>query len=331
MYMKHLVPCKKYVLNAFIYLNKETKLNNVCILKKLEVAMDLFIAHLVQGLALTFLGLWHIINSIKSYLVKGPSNFTIRFWYHFNTPYFKFKHLELVSILSFSILAILMQILDFPHFHYAFKLDNFEHATMFIHLALFSGFSLLTELTDSLELFSGFVGILVSSVFSQELFLLHFHSTDHVGPEGHYHWLLQLIVFVSLIASLAATVFPNSFNVAIVLSISLIFQGCWFINMGFMLYIPTFVPEGCVMNLAMESASEIHGAVTCGSKEADFRAKGLANLQFSWILSVIMIFAGIVCLKLAKKFTIVDRLEYERIQSKVADSTVVNEGFKPAK
>ncbi|XP_004507372.1 uncharacterized protein [Cicer arietinum] len=293
--------------------------------------MGLFLAHLVQGFALTFLGLWHIINTIKSYIVKGPSNFTVRFWYQLNTSQFKLKHLELVSILSFSILAILIQILDFPYFHYAFKLDNFEHATMFIHLALFAGFSLSTELTDSLELFSGFVGILASSVFSQELFLLHFHSTDHVGLEGHYHWLLQLIVFVSLASALAATIFPNSFNAAIVLSVSIIFQGCWFINMGFMLWIPAFVPEGCVMNLGRESGSEIHGAVTCGSKEADFRAKGLANLQFSWILSAIMIFAGVVCLKLAKKCTIVDRLEYERIQSKVMDSTVVNEGFKQAK
>lgn len=290
--------------------------------------MGLFLAHMVQGLALSLLGLWHIINTIKSYLVKGPANFTIRFWYQFNS---RFKHLELVSILSFSILAILMQILDFPNFKYAFKLDNFEHATMFIHLALFAGFSLSNELTDSLELFSGFVGILVSSVFSQELFLLHFHSTDHVGLEGHYHWLLQLIVFVSLVSALAATIFPNSFNAAIVLSISIIFQGCWFINTGLMLWVPSFVPEGCVMNLGRGSGNEVLGAVTCGSKEADFRARGLANLQFSWILSAIMIFAGIICLKLARKCAIVDRLEYERIQIKGIDSTMVNEGFKQAK
>lgn len=295
------------------------------------VAMGLFLAHLVQGLALALLGLWHIINTIRSYLVKGPANFTVRFWYQLSTPHSGLKHLELVSILSFSLLAILMQVVDFPHFHFTFKLDNFEHATMFIHLALFAGFSLSTELTDSLDLFSGFVGILASSLFSQELFLLHFHSTDHVGLEGHYHWLLQLIVFVSLVAALAATVLPNSFNAALVLSISIIFQGCWFINMGFMLWIPAFVPEGCVMNLAKASGNEILGAVTCGSKEADFRARGLANLQFSWILSAIMIFAGIVCLKLARKCTIVDRLEYERIQSKGVDSTMANEGLKQAK
>ncbi|KAK7264355.1 hypothetical protein RJT34_31962 [Clitoria ternatea] len=293
--------------------------------------MSLFVAHTVQGSALVLLGIWHIINTIRSYLVKGPANFTVRFWYQVNIPQCGLKHLELVSILTFSILAILMQVLDFPHFHYAFKLDNFEHATMFIHLALFAGFSLSIELTGSLDLFSGFVGILASSVFSQELFLLHFHSTDHVGLEGHYHWLLQVIVLVSLVSVLAATFFPNSFNAALVLSISIIFQGFWFINMGFMLYIPDFVPEGCVMNLAKARGNQIPGAVTCGSKEAEFRARGLANLQFSWILSANLILAGIICLKLARKCNIRNRLEYERIQSKGADIAMTNEGFKQAR
>lgn len=329
--------CVPYLLwlQCFIYLNEGIEFESGCLLKRIFFLsfMGFFVAHVVQGSALALLGLWHTIHTIRSYLVKGPANFTVRFWYQFNTtPQSRLKHLELVSILSFSILAFFDQILDFPHFHYAFKLDNFEHATMFIHLALFAGFSLSTELTDSLDLFSGFVGILASSVFSQELFLLHFHSTDHVGLEGHYHWLLQLIVLVSLVSSLAATIFPNNFNAALVLSISLIFQGCWFINMGFMLWIPSFVPEGCAMNLAKPSGHEIIGAVTCSSKEADFRARGLANLQFSWILSSILIFAGIICLKLSRKCTITtNRLEYERIQTKGAtDSALANEGFKQA-
>lgn len=322
-----------HICYGFIYLNEGIELKNDCLVKRKNknIIMGSFVGHTVQGSALALLGLWHTIHTIRSYLVKGPANFTVRFWYQFNTFHSRLKHLELVSILSFSILAIFMQILDFPHFRYAFKLDNFEHATMFIHLALFAGFSLSTELTDSLDLFSGFVGILASSVFSQELFLLHFHSTDHVGLEGHYHWLLQLIVLVSLVSALAATIFPTNFNAALVLSISVIFQGCWFINMGFVLWIPSFVPEGCVMNLAKASGHEILGAVTCASKEADFRARGLANLQFSWILSAILIFSGIICLKLARKCTIANRLEYERIQTKGADSALANEGFKQAR
>ncbi|PRQ23384.1 hypothetical protein RchiOBHm_Chr6g0260741 [Rosa chinensis] len=73
----------------------------------------------------------------------------------------------------------------------------------------------------------------MASIFCQELFLLHFHSTDHVGLEGHYHWLLQLIVFASVMAALAATCCQTSLLAALVLSISVVFQGCWFMNMGF--------------------------------------------------------------------------------------------------
>ncbi|KAF7810930.1 transmembrane protein 45B [Senna tora] len=299
--------------------------------------MGTFVGHIVPGLALTLLGLWHTINTIKAYFLKGPSNFTVRFWYQFTTLHSKLKHLELISILSFSILAIFIQILDFPFFRFAFKLDNFEHASMFMHLAVFASFTLCAEFfTDSSSeknLLSGFIGILASSVFGQELFLLHFHSTDHVGLEGHYHWLLQLIVLISLLASIAATSFPTSFPAALVLSISVMLQGCWFLNMGFMLWVPAFVPQGCTMNDLTKAISGyghghghgMVGAITCASDEADFRARALANLQFSWTISAILILSGLVCLKSARKPTNSERLtEYQRLHSRVADSIIIS-------
>lgn len=254
--------------------------------------MGTFVGHIVPGLSLTFLGLWHTINTIRAYCLKGSSKFTVRFWYPYNGPFSTLKHLELIFILSFSLFSIFMQILDFPYFHFAFKLDNFEHATMFLHLAIFACFTICADITQTSEILSGIPGILVASVFGQELFLIHFHSADHVGLEGHYHWLLQLVVFVSLVAALSATSFPTCFLSALVLSNSVVFQGCWFVNMGFMLWSPDFVPQGCTMQLAEANSTDMHGAITCGSSEADSRARALANLQFSWILSGILILTG---------------------------------------
>jgi|UniRef100_A0A2N9F0S9 hypothetical protein len=294
--------------------------------------MGTFVGHMVPGLALTLLGLWHTINTIRAYFLKGPSNFRIRFWYPFGGSLSKLKHLELILILSFSVFAILMQILDYPFFRFAYRLDNFEHATMFLHLVVFAGFTLSAELIHSLDILSGVVGILAATVFGQELFLLRFHSADHVGLEGHYHWLLQLIVSISFIVALAATFFPTSFPAALVLSISVVFQGCWFMIMGFMLWVPQFVPKGCVMVLAEVSSDYMLGAISCNSKEADLRAKALANLQFSWILSGILIFTGCICLKLAGKCTLIrgQSTEYEQLHSRGVDLPVSIDGFKQA-
>eukprot|EP00257_Ricinus_communis_P016468 XP_015574641.1 uncharacterized protein LOC8275540 isoform X2 [Ricinus communis] len=279
--------------------------------------MGTFVGHFVPALALILLGLWHTINTVRAYCLKGSTSFNAKFWYPFYGTLSRLKHFELIFVLSFSAFAIIVQILDFPLLRYAFKLDNFEHATMFLHLAIFSGFTLFTEITHSSEILSGVSGILASSVFGQELFLLHFHSTDHVGLEGHYHWLLQLIVFVSLVSALAATNFPSSFPAALVLSISVVFQGCWFMNMGFMLWVPNLIPEGCVMQLSEANTYGMHGAVTCGSIDADLRARALANLQFSWILAAILLFTGGACLKSAGRCTSrVQSIEYEQLHNK---------------
>ncbi|KAF5727230.1 transmembrane protein 45A [Tripterygium wilfordii] len=291
--------------------------------------MGTFIGHIVPGLALTFLGLWHAVNIIRTYCRRTSDKFTVKFWYPLCGPLSKLKHMELTLILSFSMLAIVMQVLDFPSLRFAFKLDNFEHVSMFLHLVIFAGFTLLTELTHSSDILSGVTGILAASVFGQELFLLHFHSADHVGLEGHYHWLLQLIVFVSLLAAVAATTFPNSFPAALILSISVIFQGSWFMNMGFMLWVPEFVPKGCYMQMAKTSTDHMLGAVTCGSHGADLRAKSLVNLQFSWILGGISAFTGSLCLKLAgtsapgRQST-----EYKQLQNKGGDVPITIEGSK---
>ncbi|XP_052179404.1 uncharacterized protein LOC127792834 [Diospyros lotus] len=293
--------------------------------------MGTLVGHLIPGLALVLLGLWHTINTISDYRLKGSSNFVSSFWYSFKSPTSKLKHLELLLVLSFSIFSISMQVLDYPSFRFSFKLDNFEHATMFLHLAIFAGFNLCTELTHSSEVLSGMSGLLAASVFGQELFLLHYHSADHIGLEGHYHWLLQIIVFVSLMASLSATSFHASFPAALVLALSVVFQGCWFINMGFMLWVPKFVPQGCAVRLADASSNNMLGAVICQSREAVLRARALANMQFSWILAGIMTFTACTCLNFARNFKPRGQsMEYEQLQSRGADVSVAITGFKQA-
>ncbi|KFK36010.1 hypothetical protein AALP_AA4G066000 [Arabis alpina] len=284
--------------------------------------MGTFLGHFVPGLSLAFLGLWHLFNTIRYYCLKGPETFSSKFWF----PFPKLKHLELISILFFSFLAIILLTLDFPNFNFSsFKPDNLEHASMFLHLIIFACFALFCELTLCSDLFSGLIGILSASVFAQELFLLHFHSTDHLGLEGHYHFLLQLIAFVSFSSALASASFPKSFSAALVLSVSVMFQGCWFLNMGFMLWVPGYAPRGCVSNTSTfdNKRSIVHNsAVACESPGAEVRAKALANLQFSWILSAILIITCALCFKFSGKVVLPKNRsssEYERLSRQGSD------------
>ncbi|KAK1278680.1 hypothetical protein QJS04_geneDACA017169 [Acorus gramineus] len=224
--------------------------------------MGTFTGHIVPGLAFALLGLWHVLNTIKSYTTKPPTTpFKSRTWHPINTPLIPLRRLEPLAILSFSLAAIAAQFFDNHS-----PLPSLEHATMFIHLAIFASASLATDADARAPL----LDVLVASVFAQELFLLRFHSTDHVGFEGHYHWLLQLVVAVSLASSAALLCVPNSFHAALVRAVSLVLQGCWFANMAFALWVPGLAFEGC-----------FEGA--CATVEADARARALANLQFSWV------------------------------------------------
>ncbi|KAF6151847.1 hypothetical protein GIB67_010421 [Kingdonia uniflora] len=278
--------------------------------------MGTFVGHIVPGLTLALLGLWHTFNTIKAYNLKGKTKFHSRFWYPFNIPFYSFKYLELILIFSFSIFAIVMQVLDFPLLKISLKLDNLEHATMFVHLVIYAGFTLAVELMHSPECLMGLTGILATTVFSQELLLLHFHSADHTGLEGHCHWLLQLIVVVSLTSCIAMTSFSSSFVPAIVLSISVMFQGFWFINMGLMLWVPQFVPKECTTRLLEGGLKVMVSAVTCETEEAGMRAKALATLEFSWLLAGIVILTSFMSLMLSGKCVERNRpSEYEQLHS----------------
>lgn len=117
-----------------------------------------------------------------------------------------------------------------------------------------------------------------------------------MGIEGQYHWLLQIVIFVSLVTTLLGIGYPNSFLNGFVRSFSILFQGVWFIVMGFMLWTPEYIPKDCFLNL-----EEGHHVVRCHSHEAVERAKSLVNISFSWYLVGVTIFCLSVYLVMTQK------------------------------
>ncbi|MCO5567780.1 hypothetical protein L7F22_021476 [Adiantum nelumboides] len=258
--------------------------------------MGTFIGHVAPGVGFLIIGLWHLFNTLRNY-ARSPWNFETRPWFPSKLCGGKLRHIELYAIMGGSLLSIASELFIGPQRHQPLAddlsippehLNNFEHSTISLFLFMYALVAWLSDTGSPNDaengvvrmLPFGLVHIVGALAFAQELLLFHLHSADHMGLEGHYHWLLQLIIWVSLVSTLMEVSWPQSFLVALVRTLSIVFQGVWFIQMGFVLWIPMFTPKGCALK-----RKELHQVVRCDSEEFTMRAKALATLQFSWYLA----------------------------------------------
>lgn len=181
-----------------------------------------------------------------------------------------------------------------PAKHHPFDVDgtipsnhlrNFEHSSISMSFFVYAASAVLLDRIGP-KAQCGLTQLIGAIAFGQELLLFHLHSTDHKGLEGQYHLLLELLAVVSLTTTLMGIGLPGSFLVSFVRSLSIFFQGVWFIVMGYMLWTPELIPKGCLLH-----SDDGHQIVTCASEEALHRAKSLVNVQFSWLIVGITIFA----------------------------------------
>ncbi|EXC34497.1 hypothetical protein L484_019094 [Morus notabilis] len=267
--------------------------------------MGSLVGHVLPGIGFMLIGLWHLLNNIKLHALH-PTSYTSLTWF----PTFKLRHLELFLIMAGCLASIAMELFVGPKRHHPFAPDgsipynhlhNFEHAS--ISMTFFT-YALLSLIIDRVALPAsrgvkqarhGLSLFLGAVAFSQELLLFHLHSTDHSGPEGQFHMLLQLIILVSLITTLLGIGFPNSLMVGFVRSLSIFFQGVRFIVIGVMLWTPAFVAKGCWMNY-----EEAHYVVRCDGEASLHRAKSLANLLFSYFVIGVAVFGVYFYLRLVK-------------------------------
>lgn len=263
--------------------------------------MGTLIGHVGPGFGFFVIGLWHLYNHLKLLAQKGPAHYTSLAWF----PAKLLRHLELYLIMGGCAASVAMELFIGPDRHQPFDPDgtipsnhlhNFEHSSISLTFFVYAAFALAL---DKLPTRPGsgpprpvpaqhdvlqFVGAMA---FGQQLLLFHLHSADHMGVEGQYHWLLQLVVFVSLATTLLGIGAQRSFIVGFVRSLSVLFQGVWFMVMGFALWTPGLIPKGCFMH-----EEEGHKVVRCNSDESLHRAKALVNIQFSWLLILLAVFAA---------------------------------------
>jgi len=167
--------------------------------------MGTFIGHVVPGSGFLLIGLWHLFSTIRNY-TQSPWDFHTRPWFPARFGRGKLKYMELVAIIAGSCLSILAELFIGPRRHQPLAddwsipqehLNNFEHSSISLFFLIYASVALYAEVRQ-LTVPPGALHVIAALAFSQELLLFHLHSADHMGAEGHYHWLLQLIIAVSL-------------------------------------------------------------------------------------------------------------------------------------
>ncbi|XP_059669613.1 uncharacterized protein LOC132314821 [Cornus florida] len=260
--------------------------------------MGSLVGHVAPGFGFFVIGLWHLLNHIKLHVLH-PNSYTSLPWF----PTSKLRYLELFLIMGGSSMSIAMELFIGPQQHQPLDFDgtipsnhlhNFEHSSISMTFFVYAAFAILLDRIGPKAQY-GLTQFLGAIAFGQQLLLFHLHSADHMGVEGQYHLLLQIVIFVSLTTTLMGIGYPKSFMVSFVRSLSILFQGVWFMFMGFMLWTPELIPKGCFMNL-----EEGHVVVRCHDHEALERAKSLVNLQFSWYLIGVAIFGISIYMALMK-------------------------------
>lgn len=251
--------------------------------------MGTLIGHVAPGCGFLLIGLWHFFNHIRLFSVR-PKSYVAPPW--FPSPFL--RHLELILIILGSLASISMELVIGPEKHQPFDddgtipsnhLHNFEHASISLTFLIYAAFTIYFDRIKMKER-DAMSQFLAGIAFAQQLLIFHLHSADHMGIEGQYHWLLQTVIAVSLLMTLLNIPFPKSFMVSFVRSVSIAFQGVWFIVMGIMLWTPSLIPKGCYLNI-----EEGHQVVRCHTSEALDRAKSLVNIQFSWYMTGTVVLA----------------------------------------
>ncbi|XP_014513813.1 transmembrane protein 45B-like [Vigna radiata var. radiata] len=263
--------------------------------------------HQLLGFGFFLVGLWHFFNHVKLHALSSKS-YTSTLWF----PTTISRYLELHFIMASCTIFIAMELFIAPIHHQPFDPDgtipsthlhNFEHSSMAMAFLVYAIFAIVLDRKCS-KAQNELTHLLGAIAFTQQFLLIHLHSRDHMGPEGQYHFLLQLLILISLATTLMGIGRPKSFLVCFVRSVSIVFQGVWLMIMGFLLWTPGFQPKGCFMHL--EESDEY--VVKCSDDESLHRAISLVNIQFSFLLIGVTVFAMSFYLIIVRRYA--EKVEY---------------------
>ncbi|KAH9602867.1 hypothetical protein KSS87_016349 [Heliosperma pusillum] len=250
--------------------------------------MGSFKGHVVPGTLFLMVGLWHMWCSVYRY-VTSPKTFRVRTWNP--VPGFggRLRYLELYMVVIGAFIDLCIELVYAPHLKYFVNgilnpshMNNFEHSGMLIMFFIYGLVALVSVETSLLPLPDGALCLVGATAFSSEYLLFYFHSTNHKGLEGYYHYILVLLIGLCVLTSVLGALIPSSFPIDLSNSMAIALQGLWFYQTAFTLY-GSMMPDGCQLN---------GNEIACRSADNQIRGELLANFQlFSMVVGVFVLVA----------------------------------------
>eukprot|EP00252_Welwitschia_mirabilis_P008905 TRINITY_DN21156_c0_g1_i1.p1 TRINITY_DN21156_c0_g1~~TRINITY_DN21156_c0_g1_i1.p1 ORF type:complete len:286 (+),score=-36.31 TRINITY_DN21156_c0_g1_i1:171-1028(+) len=244
--------------------------------------------HLLHGLGIMSIGLWHLHNITKNY-ADSPDKFRARPWY----PTKRHRRAELAIIIAFTATSIIMETVVSPRRHVPWDADGSlplshmngaEHSLIAFFFLVFAAAALIAD-CRSIRAPPSLLYAAATAAFVEELLIFVFHSnTDHAGAEGRYHAFLQVAVGACAALTVAEGACPRSVTVAVARAGAVVLQGLWLVVMAFALWLPAFAPKGCRVGRRRDVF-----VLTCKGSEGMARARGLANIEFSVVLGLVLV------------------------------------------
>ncbi|KAJ1685611.1 hypothetical protein LUZ63_017001 [Rhynchospora breviuscula] len=236
----------------------------------------LLLYHLLSFLYLFPYGLYHLISSIRSYLIPSPSPYKALPFHPLPFPSSPFRSLPLHFSLVCLLLSCLLSPFLFPSFllslQFTFPLLLFTLLSIFL---LFSPPP--SDLVFLLASLSFYLLSLASSNSSSS-----FPTTDLQSKSLS---LSSLISLVSALSSLTLAISPRLFLAELTLASSISLHGLWSLQSGLSLYSDAFIPNGC------HTLLEKSGVTRCDLDESRARAVEIFDLAFVFHATVVAVIA----------------------------------------
>ncbi|KAJ7551866.1 hypothetical protein O6H91_06G033000 [Diphasiastrum complanatum] len=254
--------------------------------------MGTLAGHLVPGLYLAVVGIWHLFAAINSYL-KSPREYSARIWHPVAWLPGRAKHLELYAHIVLIPLAIAYEFLVTNNFEKlvrvsvpAFRVTDYQHVALLFIFWLFAAIVLIGDTTSLLPLPAEAYFLLSGVVFAMEWIVM---VNEGQGLEGKCNSLLAGIAAVCAGTATLLSFHPKAFLADLLLCGAVFLQGLWMIQSGLSLYIEIFIPDGC--HRLLDLPGGIDGSTRCDLEEAKTRALSLMDLAFIFHVTIAVVFS----------------------------------------